>query len=205
MSGRGARMAPKAAMILATGKQSGNTSARAGFSLIEIVVVLGLMAFATAIVITNFAALVDSGDSRTSEEILQAAVREARFVAASERTITELRFDKESGSLLISSEAGDGLSIASETSDDDTSDGKTFALGESFSQGGPAEIRFYLVPPAEGLGPAPDASRTKLETTVVKFAPDRSSSPFVVDIDMGSGTPTRMIFDPFSSLLITPK
>jgi len=27
----------------------------------------------------------------------------------------------------------------------------------------------------------------------------------VAEINTGSGTPTRMIFDPFSSLLITPK
>ncbi len=152
--------------------------------------VLGLMAFAAAVAITNFASMADRGDSQTSEEILQAAVREARFIAASERTITELRFDKETGSLLISSE---------------TADGEPFKLDESFSQNGSAEIVFYLVPPSEGLAPPTDASRTRLETTVVKFAPDRSASPFVAEIDIGSGTPTRMIFDPFSSLLITPK
>ena len=190
MRGRGGRMAPKALMILATGKQADQAPSAKAFTLIEIVLVLGLMAFAAAVVITNFASLADRGDSQTSEEILQAAVREARFVAASERTVTELRFDKESGCLLISSEA---------------SSGKTFPLGERFNQDGPANVLFYLVPPSEGLAPPADASRTRLETNVVKFAPDRSSSPFVVDIDTGSGTPTRLIFDPFSSLLITPK
>ncbi|MFQ3226369.1 MAG: hypothetical protein ACI8Z5_002641, partial [Lentimonas sp.] len=74
-----------------------------------------------------------------------------------------------------------------------------------FNKSGPAEIQFYLVPPSEGLAAPTNASRTRLETTVVKFAPDRSSTPFVADIDTGNGTPTRMIFDPFSSLLITPK
>jgi type II secretory pathway pseudopilin PulG len=109
MHGRSARMAPKAAMILATGKQTGKPSASiAGFTLIEIVLVLGLMAFAAAVVITNFASLADRGDSRTSEEILQTAVRHARFVAASERSIAELRFDKESGSLSVSIEGSAG-------------------------------------------------------------------------------------------------
>lgn len=196
MHGHGVQMAPKAPMILATGKQTVKTSATtAGFTLIEIVLVLGLMAFAAAVVITNFASLADRGDSQTSEEVLQEAVRHARFVAASERTVTELRFDKESGSLSISSEASAG----------EPSAGETFALDKSFGKDGPAEISFYLVPPAEGLAPQADASRTRLETNVVKFAPDRSSSPFVVDIDTGGGTPTRMVFDPFSSLLITPK
>ncbi len=205
MHGLGGRMAPKAPMILATGKQTGSTAATAGFTLIEIVLVLGLMAFAAAVVITNFASLADRGDSQTSAETLQAAVREARFVAASERTITELRFDKESGSLSISSQASAGQASVGDASVGETSAGTPFVLDESFNRGGPAEIRFYLVPPSEGLAPQADASRTRLETTVVKFAPDRSSSPFVVEIDTGSGTPARMIFDPFSSLLITPK
>lgn len=190
MRGRGARMVQKARMILATGKQADKAFGIKGFTLIEIVLVLGLMAFAAAVVITNFASLADRGDSQSSEEILLAAVREARFRAASERIISELRFDKESGSFVISSDA---------------SSSKIFALDESFKQGGPAEIQFYLVPPSEGLAPPADASRTRLETNVVKFAPDRSSNPFVVDIDTGSGTPTRLIFDPFSSLLITTK
>lgn len=190
MHGRGDRMVPKALMILATGKQADQAFGTKGFTLIEIVLVLGLMAFAAAVVITNFASLADRGDSLSSEEILQAAVSEARFVAASERIVTELRFDKDSGSLVIFSEA---------------SSGKTFPLSERFNSEGPASMQFYLVPPSEGLASPTDASRTRLETNVVKFAPNRSSSPFVVDIDTGSGTPKRLIFDPFSSLLITPK
>jgi prepilin-type N-terminal cleavage/methylation domain-containing protein len=175
MHGRGDRMVPKALMILATGKQADQAFGTKGFTLIEIVLVLGLMAFAAAVVITNFASLADRGDSLSSEEILQAAVSEARFVAASERIVTE------------------------------PSSGKNFPLSERFNSEGPASMQFYLVPPSEGLAAPADASRTRLETNVVKFAPDRSSSPFVVDIDTGSGTPKRLIFDPFSSLLITPK
>jgi len=190
MLGRGGQMVPKALMILAIGKQTDKAPSPKGFSLIEIVLVLGLIAFAAAVVITNFASLADRGDSQSSQEILQAAVREARFVAASERIVSELRFDKETGSLSISS---------------DNRIGETLLLNENFNKNGSAEIRFYLVPPAEGLGPPADAGRTRLETSVVKFAPDRSSSPFVVDIESGSGTPKRLIFDPFSSLLITPR
>ena len=84
MRGRGDRMAPKALMILATGKQADQASGTKGFTLIEIVLVLGLMAFAAAAVITNFASLADRGDSQSSEEILQAAVREAMWLRANE-------------------------------------------------------------------------------------------------------------------------
>ena len=175
---------------MATGKHPSQTPATSGFTLIEIIMVLGLMACAAAITIINFASMADRGDSQTTEDILQSAVREARFIAARERSVTELRFDKESGSLLISGERASG---------------EPFKLNDSFNKAGPANIQFYLVSPSIGLAPPTDASRTRLETTEVEFAPDRSASPFVADIDTGSGTPTRMIFDPFSSLLITPK
>ena len=55
------------------------------------------------------------------------------------------------------------------------------------------------------MGPFPDAVRTQLETKEVRFAPDRSSSPFVAEIDNGQGTPVRLVFDPFSSLVRSPE
>lgn len=188
MHGRLARMALKVRMILVTGKSSGRPSASIAFTLIEIVLVLGLMAFAAVIVMTNFASMADRGDAQTSKERLLAAVRDARFLAASERATTELRFDKVSGSLQII--------YANQVNE-------TFPLDERFHESGPAEVRFYLVPPAEGLGPLPNATHTRLASETIKFAADRSSNPFVVEIDIGSGTPERLIFDPFSSLLIS--
>ena len=189
-SGHWARMALKVQMILATGNRTGNTASRNGFTLIEIVLVLGLIAFATTVMITNIASMIDRGDTQTTEEILFAAVRRARFVAASERTTTQLRFDKENNCLRIS--AGN-------------KDMESFPLHESFKEDRSAEIRFYLIPASRGLSPPMDADRTSLETKAIKFAPDRSSSPFVVEIDSGSGTPDRVQMDPFSSLVITSK
>lgn len=190
-SGRSVRMASKVQMILATGNRDRNVVNRsAGFTLIEIVLVLGLVAFVAAIMITNFASLASRGDSMTTEEILFAAVRKARFIAASERTTTQLRFDEKSKSLKISSK---------------DSDVETFPMDESFKEDRSAEIRFFLIPSSRGLAPARDASRTNLETNAVKFAADRSSSPFIAEIDLGSGTPERLQFDPFSSLVITSK
>ena len=132
--------------------------------------------------------MAERGDVQTSEEILHAAIRKARFLAASERAITTLHFDKENGSLEIS-----GVISAPES----------LPLDASFGKDGRAEIRFYLVPPAKGLAPQADATRTRLETQAVEFAPDRSSNPFVIEIDAGSGTPRRLVFDPFSSLRLS--
>ena len=189
-SGHWARMVSKVQMILATGNRAENASDRAGFTLIEIVLVLGLMALAGAIMITNFVAMAAREDTRTTEEILLAAVRKARFIAASERTTTQLRFDKESNSLQISSS---------------NSEVESLPMDEAFKKDRTAEIRFYLIPSSRGLAPAADAARTSLETNAVKFAANRSSSPFVAEIDFGSGAPERLQLDPFSSLVITSK
>lgn len=189
-SGRLARMALKVQMILATGSRSGNATSRTGFTLIEIVLVLGLIAFASTVMITNLASMADRGDTLTNEETLLAAVRRARFIAASQRTIAQLRFDKESSSLQISSKQ---------------SEMESFPLDESFKENRSAEIRFYLIPASRGLAPFQDAARASLETKTVNFSADRSSSPFVAEVDPGSGTPNRLQFDPFSSLVITSK
>ena len=190
MYGRLAQIALKVEMILATGNRAGNPNDRAGFTLIEIVLVLGLIAFATTILITNFASIADRGDTLITEEVLIAAVRKARFIAASERSTTRLRFDKESNSLKIS--------IGS-------NEVETLPLDESLKETRSSEIRFYLIPSSKGLAPTKDAFRTGLETKAVEFAANRSSSPFFAEIDLGSGTPERLQFDPFSSLVITPK
>lgn len=183
-------MVSKVRMILATGKRPQCLQAKSGFTLIEIILVLGLMAFAVAAVIVSFTSMADRGDALTTEEILFSAVRKARFIAASERTTTQLSFDKENNHLQVSVDNGND---------------ETFPLNESFKDSRTAEIRFYLVPSSEGLSPARDPARTRLETNVVKFAADRSSSPFVVEIDLGSGTPERLVFDPFSSLTLAPE
>ena len=185
-----ARMALKVQMISATGNPAGKISQRTGFSLIEIILVLGLTALAATAMIVNLASLVDREDTLTTEETLFAAVRKARFIAASERTITQLRFDKESNRLQISS---------------NNSEVESFELDDSFKEDRSAEIRFYLIPASGGLAQARDPARTNLETKTVKFAPDRSSSPFVAEIDLGSGTPERLQFDPFSSLQVTSR
>lgn len=174
-------MAPRAVMTLATGITKPRP-ANAAFTIIEIVLVVALMAVAAGIVIANFAAFADRGENISARETLISAIRTARFEAASQRQLTSLQYDKENGALILSS-------------------GSSFQLSEDYGEDGRGDIRFYLVPPAEGLAPFPDPERTNLETKAVAFSPDRSSSPFVVEIDSGSGTPERLVFDPFSSLV----
>lgn len=176
-------------MILAIGNARANASRQTGFTLIEIVLVLGLVAVAAAVLITNFVSIASRDGTLTTEETLTAAIRRARFIAASKRISTELRFNEESKDLQISS----GGEIES------------FQPDESFTNTRSAEIRFYRIPASRGLAPLADADRTNLQTEAVQFASDRSSTPFIAEIDKGSGTPERLQFDPFSSLVIQQK
>ncbi|MGB0744797.1 MAG: pilus assembly FimT family protein [Opitutales bacterium] len=172
-------------MILATGNRSFDRCS--GFTLIEILMVIALIALASSVVIVNFTALADRGDTISPEEVLSAAIRRARFIAAAERIITELYYDDETGTLRI-----------------DPS-GEQFAINEDFGPGGRGTISFYLIAPSIGLRRLPNPNEASLETKSVAFAPDRSSSPFVAEIDNGQGNPTRLRFDPFSSVVRTDK
>ena len=165
-------------MTSATGKPG---RPRGGFTLLEIVLVLGLIAVAGSIVVANFSSMASRDGQLSTEETLRTAIRQARFKAASQRSEIGLRFDKEQGALVLSDET-------------------RFALNENFGPAGRGHIRFYLIPPAEGLSPWRDERSAQLETEAVIFAPDRSSSPFAVQIDTGSGTPQLQRYDPFSGL-----
>ena len=168
-------------MILETGLASRSRSL-AGFTLLEIIVVLALITLATGMIITNFTTFIDFDEQINPEDSLHKAIRSARYKAASERCVTSLSFDGEAGTLVV-----DG--------------GESFQLNSNFGKEGRGEIRFYLLPPAEGMDRFPDAERSQLETKKISFAPDRSSNPFAVEIDTGKGRPERLIFDPFSSLV----
>lgn len=172
-------------MILETGLAS-RARSQAGFSLLEIILVIALITLASGVIITNFTTFLNFDEQINPEDSLRSAIRSARFQAASERNVTTLSYDDEAGALVISG-------------------GERFQLNSNFGKEGRGEIRFYLLPPAEGMGSFPDAETSRLETKKLSFAPDRSSSPFAVEIDTGEGSAQRFIFDPFSSLVRSPK
>lgn len=178
-------MVLKVQMMSQTGPRNSCENAP-GFTILEVILAIAIIILATSVVLINFASFTDFKGSQPPEEILYGAIRAARFQAASTRQTTELRFDKESGS----------LSLGGDTN---------FPLGEDFGASEPGEIRFFLVPPSTGLASFSDPADSRLETQVLRFAPDRSSSPFVAEVDSGRGTPQRLVFDPFSSLVRSPK
>lgn len=165
-------------MILVTGNKN------QGFTLIEIVLVVGLIALGSGLVIANLIAFTDTSRGENPAEVLHRAVRDARYVAASEKQIARLKYDEERGALRV---------LPSEA---------LYPLGEAFENRGAAEVRFYFVSPSRGLGRGSNSSSQRVETSEVLFAPDRSSTPFVAEIDMGSGAALQVSYDPFSGSVL---
>jgi prepilin-type N-terminal cleavage/methylation domain-containing protein len=180
-------MEQKAPMISAIGnrKQATAPKSAAGFSLIEILLVLALIAIASTVVIVNFAAFADRGSSLNAVDNLNQAVRTARLLAVQEHQEMSLRFDREGGQLLI--ELGNNTI-------------ETIVLADAFKTNGGSEIRFYLIPSSAGLLKTADATDARQETPRVRFAPDGTSTPFVAAIDTGAGAEERFSYDPFSNL-----
>lgn len=155
---------------------------RRGFTLIELIIVIALMAIAGTLVVANADALLRGLGSEAPEHTLQRAVQEARFLAASERDTTRLRYDEENGRLEIFSE--DGASLA--------------AFPVAPDQGQIPTILFEQILPAEGL----QASREETAPLPsVVFRPDRSSTPFRVVIGSGNNRFSQR-YDPFSAIVI---
>ena len=75
-----------------------------------------------------------------------------------------------------------------------------FQLDEVFGENGRGTIEFYSVPSSEGMSPIVDPAQSRSQIVAVQFAPDRSSTPFIVEINDGEGTSERHVYDPFSSL-----
>lgn len=159
------------------------SAVRRGFTLIELVLVIALIAVAGTLVVANADALLRGLGSETAERTLQKAVQEARFLAASQRENTQLRFNRESGDLEILAEDGGRLAA--------------FTLAPDV-EGEVPEILFEQILPAEGLQGAREQT---VEIPSVAFRPDRSSTPFRARIGGGFNSFSQR-YDPFSAIVI---
>ncbi|NDV62507.1 prepilin-type N-terminal cleavage/methylation domain-containing protein [Puniceicoccales bacterium CK1056] len=165
--------------ILATGKP-----VRHGFTLIELIIVIALVALVGGLVVVNAEAIFRGLGEEPVDRILRKAVREARFQAAYLKEPVQLRFDEESVAFLLTGESGQTL--------------KDFSTGLE-SSANELDVEFEQLLPEEGLNR--NASPDTVEIETVTFRPDRSSTPFQVIIDQ-DGRPYTLRFDPFSDIVI---
>lgn len=156
---------------------------RRGFTLIEIIIVIALIALVGALVAVNTDSILRGLGEEPTDRRLQTIIREARFQAASLKESVNLQYDEESGTLNAFSE--NGSLVASEDlaklSDDEY-----------------PEIEFEQILPAQGL----DSFRNETAPiSQVVFRPDRSSTPFQVTISEGTSSYT-LRYDPFSAIIV---
>jgi prepilin-type N-terminal cleavage/methylation domain-containing protein len=154
-----------------------------GFTLIEIIIVIALIALVGALVAVNSESILRGLGEEPIDRRLQKIIREARFQAASLKESVNLRYDEETGTLGAWSTGGTLL----------TSEALTKLPNDDFP-----EIEFEQILPAEGL----DSFRMEtVPISQVVFRPDRSSTPFTVTVDDGRNNYT-LRYDPFSAIVI---
>ena len=157
---------------------------RRGFTLIELIIVIALVALIGGLVVINAEAIFRGLGEEPVDRILRKAVREARFQAAYLKEPIRLSFDEENSVFHLTGSGGQGLA--------------TFKTGEEGTSED-IEVEFEQILPEEGLNR--NARQETVEIEAVIFRPDRSSTPFQVMIRQGN-RPYTLQFDPFSDIVI---
>lgn len=156
-----------------------------GFTLIELIIVIGLIALVSGLVVTGTRGILSGLGERPVEETLRFAVREARYQAAHRKETTVLRFD--AGSASFSVETLNGARL------------KEFPTG--YGRDDRLDVRFQQILPHRGLRAGLRSQRSELDAP--RFRPDRSSTPFEAEIRIGMERSTHR-FDPFSDIELSP-
>ena len=157
---------------------------RRGFTLVELVIVIGLIALVGGLIVINAEGILRGLGSEPAERILQKAIREARFQAASIKESAFLQYDSEIGLLLVIAASGQELA--------------SYPLMDS-DEPEPPDLVFEQILPATGLGSMDESETYRIPQVV--FRPDRSSTPFQVRLTDSTGSYT-LRYDPFSSIVI---
>lgn len=155
----------------------------AGFSLIEILVVLALIALLGSMLVVNITSMTGGLGPRPLPEILKRAVRDARFEAASRKEVVTLHFAAELGAFVVRDAAGQAVRE------------RETGLGPG-ARG--VAVRFEQILPQQGTSGWNLRDRRE-EINALRFAPDRSSTPFVAIVE-ADGRSSEHRFDPFSNL-----
>ena len=155
-----------------------------GFSLIEIILVLALIAIASSLIISNSSSLLENKKSIKNEDILLESIRYARIQAAKNQSIIDLFFDKDTETLIVKKNLNTLKTfLLNARSDENTKD---------------ITILFHLKKPANGLDDFETNNRSSILLNKVSFDSDRSSTPFFVTIRSESEIDQIIQIDPFS-------
>lgn len=157
---------------------------RRGFSLIELLIVIALIAILGTLVVVSAEGMLSGLGSDPNERVFQKAVREARFQAASLKENAFLVYHGEDGALRIYDETGQLLS--------------EFAISKVGGDDFPLLV-FAQILPATGLDSFSNEETVEIKQVV--FRPDRSSTPFQVTL-RENGSDFTLRYDPFSAIVV---
>lgn len=155
------------------------SSARRGFTLVEVLLVLALMALLASLLVPGVGSMLRAMDERAPEQLVAEAVLAARAAALESGRTVELRYDK---------------------------DGRTFTWGppEARAPALPAGTTAELLPPETGgavlLGGV--LTETAAPLRRVRFFPDGTCDPFRLRLREGeSAAPRLFVADPWTCAL----
>lgn len=154
------------------------------FTLVEMMLALGIFTLIAGLVITNINTILSSLDEKSLPQILKSAVRESRYLAAIRKEPAYLGFDDEIKKFIITDIDGQILD--------------TFDCG--YKDGShDIEVAFFQILPERGMFYHSSQEQESEQVIWIIFHPDRSSTPFYVSLDYNEEKSIHY-FDPFSDL-----
>ena len=159
------------------------------FTLVEMMLALGIFALIAGLVITNIDAMLAGQNEKTLPQILKSAIRESRYLAAFRKEPAFLGFDEALKDFVITDNDGQILvSIDSGYSDEDND----------------VQVSFYQILPDSGIFYSSSQDQDTEQVDWIVFHPDRSSTPFIVSLAYEEVKSIHQ-FDPFSDLEFVKK
>lgn len=162
---------------------------RPGFTLLETLLVLGLIALLAGLTVVASSALFEGIGKPPLRETLTEAIREARYQAALNKDSCWLRYDREKATFAVIGPTGETLA--------------TFRTGLDPDKDG-VDLAFHRVLPARANSYARKRRPDLEDVDAVLFHPDRSSIPFAVTM-AEQGELRLLYFDPFSDSELPPE
>jgi prepilin-type N-terminal cleavage/methylation domain-containing protein len=166
-------------------------SRRPGFTLVEIVIVIGLLSLVTGLVVANVETLLPAFQSTPLEVKFRQAAREARIAAATSNRPTYLRFDA----------AAEEFRVIEKSAAAAPEDGEPAPLDLSASPYFTPEVTVDFFPiAAEEQGVIGGSGRGADEPVPeLAFHPSGTSTPARIVIRWRTGEESVLTLDPFSS------
>lgn len=160
---------------------------RDGFTLIELMLTMALIALLSSLFIWNIQSLLKQGELEALQNELWSAVEKAKQSAVFNRVPHRVRFDQESQAFMVSAD-GEEVPFKVDTS----------GLGEEVE----IEVIFKLMLPRDGYRLIRGELVTHKEIETITFFPDGTCTPFSVDLKIAEYESSYQI-DPWTGSQMT--